>query len=244
MVFPLYLLRLIVVICSIVSPALAAEFSVSPIRAEFKPGVISETITVTNDGATPLKAAVKLMEWTQDASGKDVYTESADLVYFPREFEVQGGGRRLIRVGTKAPAGTVERTYRLFVEEVPPNRPSAARAEVAFHFSFAVPIFLTPAVPRVQLEVADPVVTRGKLSAVVRNTGNQHARLIKVRITDDASFSVDLPGWYLLAGSQRSHDTELPREVCRRGRPLKIQVESEGGQSLERAFNVDPAHCA
>ena len=71
-------------------------------------------------GAVPtrLRVLVKLVEWTQDASGKDVYADSADLVYFPRQMEIEPGAKRLVRVGAKAPAQGAERAYRLFIEEV------------------------------------------------------------------------------------------------------------------------------
>lgn len=224
--------------------ALAAEFSVTPIRAEFKPGVLSETITVANEAATPLRVTVKLMEWTQDAAGQDVYTESADLVYFPRSLDIPPGSRRLVRVGAKTLAGTVERSYRLFIEEVPERTGTEGRAQVAFHFRFGVPIFVTPAVAKPQPEVMEPTLDRGKLSLAVRNGGNLHFRVTRLTVSDDASYSQDIAGWYSLAGSQRTYSALVPPDVCRRAKVLRVTIEGDGSPPLERQLHVDPARCA
>src|SRR5262245_55910672 len=82
-------------------PAKSAEFSVSPIRLEFEAGARSAAVTVANDDKRPLRMQLRLMEWTQDADGVDVYRESDELVYFPRLMSVEPGEKRLVRVGLK-----------------------------------------------------------------------------------------------------------------------------------------------
>src|SRR5438477_2258462 len=124
----------------------AAEFTVSPIRLDFEPGRRSATVTVANDDPRPLRLQLKLMEWTQDATGMDVYTESDELVYFPKLVSVQPNDRRLVRVGIKSPAGAAERTYRLFLDELPDTAPAAASG-LSFSIRFALPIFLPAAQP-------------------------------------------------------------------------------------------------
>lgn len=221
----------------------AAEFSVTPIRVELKPGVMSETINVVNHSQAKLRVNVKLMAWSQDATGADVYIDSAELIYFPRQLEIPADSKRLVRVGVKTPAGVAERTFRLFIEEEPEPAPSGGQAQVAFHFRFGVPIFVTPAVGKPQPEVGEPTLEGGKVSLVVKNNGNQHFRLNKLTVSDGATFTRDLPGWYSLAGTQRTYSADLPREVCRKGNPLTIQLEGDGIQ-LERKLTVDPARCA
>jgi fimbrial chaperone protein len=223
--------------------ALAGEFSVTPIRVELKGGAMSETITVTNHAKEKLRLAVRLMEWTQDATGADVYVESNDLVYFPRQMDVEAEGKRLVRVGLKVPAATVERTYRLFIEEQPDPAADATRARVAFYFRFGVPVFLPPVAPRPQPEMLEPTVKAGKLSLVVKNDGNQHFRLAKVSVKDSAGYLQELPGWYSLAGTQRTYSADIPPDVCRKAGTFTITLEGEGVR-LERQVNVDPASCA
>jgi fimbrial chaperone protein len=227
-----------------IQTAAASEFSVTPIRADLKAGAMSETITVTNDATARLRVAVKLSEWTQDASGKDVYTDSGDLVYFPRQMDVEPGAKRLVRVGAKAPAAAVERAYRLFIEEIPEPPPPGGPAAVNFYFRFGVPVFLPPAVPRPQPDVGEPTLQKGKLSLVVKNTGNQHFRLTKVTIQDDSgAFSQDIAGWYSLAGSTRTYAVDVPADACRKARTLSVRLVGEG-ISLDRTLNVDRANCS
>jgi fimbrial chaperone protein len=224
-------------------PLLAAEFSVTPIRVQLAAGLMNETITVANHAEEKLRVAVRLMEWTQDAQGKDVYKESSDLVYFPRLMEIEAGGKRLVRVGAKRPAGVVERTYRLFIEEQPEPAAEPLRSKVAFYFRFGVPVFLPPVAPNPQPEASEPTLKAGKLSVVVKNPGNQHFRLVKLTVLDGAGYVQELSGWYSLSGTERTYSAEIPRDVCQKANTFSITLEGEGIR-LDRKLTVDPASCA
>jgi fimbrial chaperone protein len=225
-------------------PAAATEFSVSPIRVELKPGAMSETITVTNYANAKLRLSMKLVEWTQDAAGNDVYKESSDLVYFPRQMEMEPNAKRLIRLGAKAPAATVERTYRLWVEEEPETAAGDARAQISFYFKFGVPVFLPPPGAKAQPEVMEPTLARGKLALVVKNPGTRHFRLTKLTISDEAGFQKEVSGWYSLAGTERTYAADIPRDVCRKARALTVLIEGEEDLRFDRKLHVDPAGCA
>lgn len=227
-----------------VPAARASEFAVSPVRAELKPGALSETITVTNSGTTRMRLAVRVMAWTQDAQGQDVYTQTGDLVYFPRQMDLEPGAKRLVRVGAKAPATGTERSYRMFIEEQPDPSAAPARAQVAVYFRFGVPVFLRPAAVRTDLVISEPVLQRGKLSLQVRNEGNVHARLLRLKVEDGSGFSREVPAWYLLPGAQRTYTVDIPPQVCRRARALSAAVEGEQGLRADRTLHVDPARCA
>jgi fimbrial chaperone protein len=224
-------------------PARASEFSVAPIRVELRAGALSETITVTNHADAPLRVGVKLMEWTQDAKGGDVYKETSDLVYFPRQMDLPPGATRLVRLGAKAPAGVTERTYRLFVEEQPQIAAEPGKAQIAVYLRFGVPVFMPPAAPRPQPEILEPTLDHGKLSLRVKNEGNQHFRLLRLMVQDGAGFSQEITGWYSLAGTERTYSLEIPRDVCRKARTLTIAIEGEGLRA-DRKLDVDPARCS
>lgn len=222
--------------------AAAADFSVTPIRAVLHQKAMSETITVTNSASTRLRVAVRLMEWTQDASGKDVYQESSDLVYFPRQMEIEPNAKRLVRVGAKIPAGGTERAYRLFIEEVPETAQTSGPSAVTFYFSFGVPIFVPPQGGKARPEVMEPRLEKGKLSLQVRNAGNQHFRVNKMEITDNVGHSQEIAGWYSLAGTSRTYMADIPLDACRKAKVLVVKVVGDG-ISLDREINVDPASC-
>ena len=238
-------LALVLAAALLAAPPLSwgGDFSVSPIRAELKPGSLSETISVTNHSDKPMRVGVRLLSWTQDSEGKDVLTESGDLIYFPRQMDIEPGARRLVRIGAKNPAGPVERAYRLFIEEVPPaGAATQPGMQVAVYFRFGLPIFLPPAVPRQQPEFADSVVRKGELQFQIRNPGNQHFRLTKVQVSDGAGFSVNVGGWYTLAGASRTYTAQIPAEVCQKSRKLIVLAEGDGVR-LEREVDLSLANC-
>jgi len=239
--FPARVLSVAALALAAAMPASAGEFSVTPIRAELKPGALSETITVTNHAATPLRVSIRLMEWTQDQAGNDVYKESGDLVYFPRQMDVPPEGKRLVRVGAKSPAGVVERSYRLFIEEEP-DTSSPGAGQVAFYFRFGVPIFLPPVTPRATPDVDPPVLADGTLKVQVRNAGNQHFKINKVTVSDGAGYGQDVVGWYMLPGARRTYVASIPGDVCRKARTLAVGIQGDGIQ-IDRTLNVDPASC-
>lgn len=233
---------LLALACAFGAPARAAEVFVSPVRAELRGSTLSETITVNNRGAARIRVSVKLMEWTQDAQGNDVYRDTNDLVYFPRQMEVEPDGKRQVRVGATAAAGATEKTYRLFIEELPDPNAAAVPTQVNVYFRMGVPVFLPPAQARPQPEIGEPTLERGRLALQVRNPGNQHIRLLKLLVEDGAGFSREIAGWYTLAGAQKTYTLDLPRDVCRKAKTLGIAIEGEGIRA-DRKLNVDPARC-
>jgi fimbrial chaperone protein len=224
------------------TPAGAAEFSVVPIRVDLKPGTLTETITVGNDAAAPLRVAMKLMEWSQDEHGEDVYKDSSDLVYFPRQMEVAPGARRLVRIGVKSLPTGEERTYRLFIEEVPAGDANAGSG-VNFFFRFGVPVFVTPPTSKPDITAGEAALNKGKLSVAVQNTGNRHYRFNRVVFSNGAGFVRKIAGWYSLAGTRRSYSIDIPAAMCRASEALTVQLEGEG-VNLERKVKVDPQNCA
>lgn len=240
---PHFFLPFLAALAIAAAPARAGDFSVTPIRVELRAGAMNETITVTNHAPEKLRVSVKLMEWSQDATGADVYKESSDLIYFPRQLEIEPEGKRLVRVGAKTPSGINERAYRLFLEEEPQAAANQTSAQVALYFRFGVPVFLPPVAPKPQPEVMEPTLQGGKLALVVRNTGNQHFRLVKLTVSDGAGYNQDLSGWYSLAGSQRTYTADIPPDVCRKAASLSVTLEGEGLR-VDRKLDVDPASCA
>ena len=224
-------------------PAWATDFSVSPILVSLKPGAMSETITVANHAKERLRVNIKLMAWTQDADGKDVYAESSDLVYFPRQLDIDPESKKIVRLGLKSPAGASERAYRLFVEEVPDVGGTTARAAVNFNFRFGVPVFVPPVAAGNGCEVGEPRLEKGKVSIPVRNDGNEHVRLLPLKVSDGADTVQAITAWYSLPGTARTYTADIPAEACRKAKVLNVTAEGEG-LSVQRQLNVDPANCA
>ena len=241
--------RVVALVLCLLAPLVcgAAEFSVSPIRLYFEPGARSAAVTVANDDTQPLRMQLRLMQWTQDADGADVYTDSDALVYFPRLMIVQPGEKRLVRIGLKTPAGAAERTFRLYLDELPNPADAASRpAHSGLNFSirFALPVFLPAAAAAKPSAAIEALTLRdGKLRVAVRNSGNRHFRIANVTARAGEGFAAEAPGWYLLAGASRVHTIDIPAEVCRGLRRLDVTVKAEE-LSLQGGLDVEPGMCA
>jgi fimbrial chaperone protein len=220
----------------------AAEFTVTPIRVDLQRGARSAAVTVANDAATALRMELRLMEWTQDAEGKDVHRPSDELVYYPRQMTLQPGERRLVRIGRKAPAAAAERTFRLYLDELP-GAPglTPATSGLTFTIRFALPVFVEPAQETVRGAIDSISMRDGKVNVALRNAGNRTFRIASVAIRGGA-FTAEAAGWYLLPGAARVHTFEIPPEVCRSLRRIEIAVKADG-VSLEGGLDVDTAMC-
>ena len=95
----------------------SGEFRVTPIRLDFDRGTKTGVVTIVNEGGEKLNAQMRAFEWSQTADGKDEYTETNDIIFFPRMMSLEKNEEKILRAGIKMPATTKEKTYRLFIEE-------------------------------------------------------------------------------------------------------------------------------
>ncbi len=231
------------------STAAAGEFVVSPITMELGPGVKSGAFTVTNAGEDKINFQISVSEWSQDAEGKDLYTETRDIVFFPKLLTVEKGEQRVVRVGLRLPAGTAEKTYRAFIEELPaPRKQDAGGARVSFVIRFAPPIFAAPA-ERKTAGAIDAIRLRpGQVSANVRNTGNVHFRINSVRLrgrsADGAElFNSEIDGGYVLHSAARKIEVPFPKEKCADLSVIEIEVNA-AGLNLNGKLDVQKGMCS
>jgi fimbrial chaperone protein len=150
--------------------ALSGEWRVTPIRIDLGKDAKSGAVTVFNESDERLQVQMNAMEWTQDAEGKDQYTDTGDILFFPRIMIFDRRGERILRAGIKLPPGGKEKTYRLFIEEIPEPRQTEG-ARVAIAIRFGVPIFVKPVKEDLRGEVGNLSMTGGVVAAVARNSG-------------------------------------------------------------------------
>jgi fimbrial chaperone protein len=226
--------------------ALSGEFKVTPIRLDFDRGVKSGVITVANEGADKLVVQMKAFEWTQDAEGKDQYTETNDIIFFPRIMSLEKNEEKIIRAGIRVPATTKEKTYRLFIEEIP-GPSSAEGVNVAIAIRFGVPIFVKPLKVEIKGEIERVELSRSALNILTRNRGNAHFIINSINLKGkngkgEESFSKELSGWYLLNGVSRLYTTPIPQEVCRDLSKVDIEVKTDRF-TLNGKLDVDQTMC-
>lgn len=230
-----------------IGQAYSSEWRVAPIRLDFDKGTKSGVITVSNDSAEKVHLQIKAAEWIQDAEGKDKYSDTSDLVYFPKIMILDKNEEKVLRTGIKASSVEKEKTYRLFIEEIP--QPSKAEgASVAVAIRFGVPIFIKPEKEEARGEVEKTEMSKGVLKAVVKNSGNVHLMIVSINIKGNNKegnevYSKELSGWYLLNGSSRTYSTDIPQDKCMELEKVSIEVRTKEEINFNGKLDVDKEMC-
>ncbi|MDO8737509.1 molecular chaperone [Candidatus Deferrimicrobium sp.] len=211
--------------------ARAGDWRVSPIRLDLGRDAKSGAVTVANDSDDRLQVQMKAYEWTQDAEGKDRYEETGEILFFPRLMILERKEEKILRAGIRIPAVAKEKTFRLFIEEIPGPR-KAEGVNVAVAIRFGVPIFVKPLKEEARGEVGAMTMSAGALLVPVTNTGNVHfiVQSVLVRGRNGAGeeiFSRELSGWYLLAGVSRGYMTTIPPGTCGNMAVIEAEVKTD-----------------
>lgn len=229
-------------------PARAADFTVNPIQI-FLPGPAQSAIlTVHNTSAEPLRFQLNAFAWAQDAAGGMQLTPTTEIIFFPRLLSLAPGEQRIVRVGTSAQAAAIERTFRIFVEELPPPSQAGAPAgQVRVLARMGIPIFVEPRTGRAELRLIPPTQQPGRLVFELRNTGSRHAIPQSIRVRGQGAGGETLwegeqAGWYILAGEQRIYEMPLPREECVKTKTVAVEVKV-GEQTLTERLDIAAAAC-
>ena len=228
--------------------AAAGVWRVIPILLEFDQKTRSGVITLHNEGENKVSLQINSMAWSQDSAGKDQYLDDAELIFFPRLLTIEPGKSQVLRVGLQIPATAVEKTYRLFIEEIPEPRKAEQGATIAIALRFGVPIYAAPLMSEVRGEFAEATLAKGTVATVIKNSGNVHFRIQSVQLIGrDASGSEvlrqKLDGWYLLSGVSRPYVFTLKNEECRKATTLELWADTDR-KDLTTTIKVDPQACA
>lgn len=150
--------------------------------------------------------------WHQ-VNNEEMYEATDDLIVSPPIFEVQPGKTQTVRIGLKQkPDLTREKTYRLFLTEVPVARAQQPDSGSALSVSlrFALPIFVASNDAESLLKYnLRQQCSDGKWAFQVRNEGSKHDRILGYELFDTKTDTkIGRPGTmrYILAKSQVQWD--------------------------------------
>jgi fimbrial chaperone protein len=230
--------------------AAASTFTVNRVQVFLSPRAKSETLTVRNVSGGTLRFQLSVFAWDQTPQGEMVLAPTRDIVFFPPLFTLAPGEERTIRIGTATPPAASEKTYRLFIEELPrlegasPSRPPG---EVTVRTRLGIPIFLRPPNQLSGGRLEALVLRDGRVSFEVRNTGNVHFVVQTIRITGHGAGGETvvqgaLEGWYILAGGMRIYELELPPDKCPAVTAVSIEVQTPQATFTER-HDATPTAC-
>ena len=231
------------------SRADASSFTVNPITVTLSGKDKSALLTLQNQTSEEIRFKILMQAWQQSPQGEMQLKDTKDIVVFPGLLTLAPNEERKLRIGSTVPAGAAERSYRVFVEELPPLRApqTANKSEVKVLTKMGVPIFVQPAKPMAAGMVEGMGLAKRKLSFTVKNTGNVHFLLQSVRVKaldgkGAAVFEKDVEGWYVLTGGTRVWEIEIPKDACAKAKAITVAAESAEAKFSGR-MEVPAAGC-
>jgi len=231
------------------SSARAGGLNVSPIQLLLSPQTTKAMLTLRNDGVETVRYQVSATSWNQNSKGELQLAPTNEVLFFPALFTLKPGEERNVRVGVGTPFGLVEKTYRVFVEELPPTaRPAQPSSEVRVLTRVGVPVFLAPARAVERRTIEGLGARGGRASFRVSNQGTLHFRedAVKLRGLDakgEVLFEREQRGWYVLAGGALDYEFELPKG-CQGLAALLASVTADNGDRFEQRAPAEPSACA
>ena len=163
--------------------------TISPISVSLDAKRPADAVTFFNGTAEDKVIQVEVMNWAHE-NGEDRFSPATELLVSPPMFRVPAGAKQVVRVGLKSRAAAnsaTEKTYRMFLQEVPETAPVTAGegggSALRLLLRFGVPIFLKPA--KTLPESISWKASRHKDNTIalsVTNTGNRHLRVSEVKL--------------------------------------------------------------
>lgn len=231
-------------------------FKIDPITVTLAHGDSSALVSVINQGDTKVRFQITGAAWHQSVDGHIQLEQAPGLVFFPTVFTVDAQDTKKIRVGVTAPAGNVERAYRLTISQLPPLEQVIAPskgAAVNTLLRVSIPVFVAPnAPPAAGYDITQPVVADGVLKFEFVNTGNVHVLLNTVEVVGKNSagtptFDYKDNAWYVLAGGRRDFSFAMRKSACAATHSVEIAFTSETGtaaQQPRKTFATTGLNCA
>jgi P pilus assembly chaperone PapD len=156
-------------------PPRAAGFDARPVTIETHGGNIA-SITVTNPSDRKIYLENSVHEWRQDASGRDVLSDSSAAVVSPPGMWVQPGATYNLRIQLP-PASDRELAFRVILQQLP-DKTEIQAGRIVFAVTQSLPAFSEPS-------QTTPAVLRARLidslHLLIANDGGRRARLADIK---------------------------------------------------------------
>lgn len=233
----------------IAARAYPADYSVSPMGLALSKHERTGAITVTNDSTDTITIQIAVSEWNQNADGKDVYSRTRDIVFYPKMLVIEPRSEQVVRVGCQGPVPAREKAYRLFIQEAPGSnkkRPDA-RASVSIGIRFVLPLFIMPAVEASSGIIESVALSPRMVKAAIKNTGTVHLKISSIKVNGKSAdgrylFSKEIQGWYILQGASKTYEIPIAPGDCSKLSTLDVEAQS-GTVTLNGSLKVGEEMC-
>jgi len=226
--------------------AYATSMKVAPVRLALTSLRPIAAMTIGNGEESEMAVQAEVLEWSQE-HGTDVYRPTQDVLVNPTIFRLGGSSQQIVRVGLRVPAGARERSYRIFLQQLPRDQalPSddAGGARLQTLLRIGVPIFVAPLVVthdvrwRLTVVKATPDGSDGiRYALVVDNQGTEHVQLTRVVIRTEKGVELAQTSlsMYVLAGQSSTLPFDLP--PLEPDAQVQVQTQSDAAVALPAAL--------
>jgi fimbrial chaperone protein len=210
-------------------PASASSFNVNPTQIFLTAKATSALLTVRNESDETLRFQLSAFAWDQGASGELMLAPTGDIVFYPALITLPPHEERKIRVGRTTGASDKEKTYRIFVEEMPPlEEAGASGAAVRMLTKMGIPIFVRPGKETATATISGLERQGDVVRFSLSNSGTVH--FVPQQITlkglsgSGTVFEQKLDGWYVLAGGRRDFKASVPKDACAKVTSLQVEI--------------------
>jgi fimbrial chaperone protein len=222
------------------------SFQVSPVRIFWEGGSKTSSIRVKNQDESKVTVQLTVVKWTQDEKGEDIYEPAKEIIFFPRIFSINPGEEMIVRISDQGSGVSDERTYRLFVRELPLF--VEGKPVLRMPLQFGIPIFISQKAESVEGNVEKIEVLPDKLRMVINNTGKKHMQIQNIEaIGMDQALSVvftrKMAGWYVLPGSSKVFEMPITQQECRSSKSVRV-IAGGSDFNFQSEFEVHDSPCA
>jgi fimbrial chaperone protein len=230
--FPARLLALLALACGC-GAALAGSFEVNPVRVELSSASRSAALSVRNTGADAVVVQLSAQAWSQ-ADGKDVLTDTRDVLLSPTVATIPAGAEQIVRVGLRrAPDAQRELSYRLFIQEVPPP-PKPGFQGLVVALRVGLPVFVQPArgAAKAALVWNAALTSPDTVRVKVENHGTGHVQVSSLELfsaQESEALGAHSGLAYVLPGQAREWDLKLRHANVRKSERVRMKVGTDAG---------------
>jgi len=244
----MYTQRALLILIAILNafPIFGGDFGIIPLNLILDENSKTSVLTLTNNASENVTVQMSVKQWTQDERGQDVYSETKDILFFPKIVEMQKGQKVIIRVGYQgAKEDATEKSYRMFLQELPLSGTGAPAVKMIL--SLNIPIFVNNLNARADGAIDQIQFANGSFTINVTNKGTRHLKIKQIRATAKDSlgkeiFFANVHGWYVLAGSTRAFSLTIPETECKLASVVTFSLSSDE-LNLERESGIDVSQC-
>ena len=220
-----------------------AALSISPTRLVLDPKTKVATLTLENKSDTPTNVQIKANGWYMDDAGNYIEDKTGDFLFFPRLATIAAGQTQVIRVGYQGDFPSMEKSYRVYVQELPPvKQPDYLKPEgntvaggVQILLGMSIAVYIRPSadkIPPPQIKWISAEKVKGNIKIGLENQGSFHfyTQRVELDLQDKAGnslFSKEFQSYQSFHGRKHGYTvlpTKLEEAVCLKARKGKVTI--------------------